>query len=206
MQAFTKHKGTIATLLHNNIDTDQIIPKQFLSKVTREGFGQHLFHDWRYLDEAGDQPNPEFELNLPKHQGATILIAGDNFGCGSSREHAPWALADYGFRAVIAPSFADIFYSNSINIGMLPVRLSEEEIQQLLAGMDTSQPQQIEVDLENCQVIGADGKKFDFTLAEAARHNLLKGLDAIGLTLEHQAAIDAHAQSLPAWQGAPNPS
>ena len=128
MTGFKQHKGIVVPLDSANVDTDAIIPKQFLQKVNRIGFGKHLFHDWRFLDDAGQQPNPEFVLNQPHYAGASILLARENFGCGSSREHAPWALADYGFKTIIAPSFADIFYGNAINNGMVPVRLQEEEV------------------------------------------------------------------------------
>ena len=131
MTGFKQHKGIVVPLDSANVDTDAIIPKQFLQKVNRIGFGKHLFHDWRFLDDAGQQPNPEFVLNQPQFAGASILLARENFGCGSSREHAPWALADYGFKTIIAPSFADIFYGNAINNGMVPVRLKEEEVEAL---------------------------------------------------------------------------
>ena len=151
MKEFTQHTGIVIPLDIANIDTDQIIPKQFLSKVTREGFGQHLFHDWRYLDEAGNQPNPEFNLNKPQYQGGSILLTRENFGCGSSREHAPWALDDFGFRVVIASSFADIFYGNAINNGMVPVKLTEAEIESLFQQMGDGV--ELTVDLEAQQVI-----------------------------------------------------
>ena len=131
MEKFNQHSGLVAPLDAANVDTDQIIPKQFLQKTTRIGFGQHLFHDWRYLDNAGHQANPDFILNQPQYQGASILLTGENFGCGSSREHAPWALQEYGFKVIIASSFADIFYANCINIGILPIILSEEIITEL---------------------------------------------------------------------------
>ncbi|MGM8891933.1 3-isopropylmalate dehydratase small subunit, partial [Psychrobacter sp. 1Y1] len=133
MQPFISHTGLAVILDSANVDTDQIIPKQFLSKVTRDGFGVHLFHDWRYLDDAGDKPNPDFTLNKPRYKGASVLVSQENFGCGSSREHAPWALADFGFKVIIAPSFADIFYGNSINNGLLPVKLADAEVKQLMA-------------------------------------------------------------------------
>ena len=135
MTGFKQHKGIVVPLDSANVDTDAIIPKQFLQKVNRIGFGKHLFHDWRFLDDAGEQPNPEFVLNKPQFAGASILLARENFGCGSSREHAPWALADYGFKTMIAPSFADIFYGNAINNGMVPVRLKEEEVDALDAAL-----------------------------------------------------------------------
>ncbi|QFU20718.1 3-isopropylmalate dehydratase small subunit [Shewanella eurypsychrophilus] len=200
MNPFTSHTGLSVMIDSANVDTDQIIPKQFLSKVTRDGFGVHLFHDWRYLDDAGDQPNPEFTLNYPRYKGASILISKENFGCGSSREHAPWALADFGLRAIIAPSFADIFYGNSINNGLLPVRLSGVEVQQLMDEVEAREGAEITVDLEALTVTSPSGAKFNFEIAPSARHNMLHGLDAIGLTLAYGAEITAYEASLPSWQ------
>ncbi|SDI35284.1 3-isopropylmalate dehydratase, small subunit [Ferrimonas sediminum] len=196
MQPFTHHQGTAAVLDRANIDTDQIIPKQFLAKVTREGFGVHLFHDWRYLDHEGQQPNPDFVLNQPPWDRSTILIAGENFGCGSSREHAPWALADFGLRAIIAPSFADIFYQNAINNGLLPVTLPESQVQALIQAAAVAP---VSIDLQRCQVQCGE-QNWSFTLDADARHNLLNGLDAIGLTLGHRHAIDEYEAAIPAWQ------
>lgn len=200
MQAFTTHTGLAVAIDSANIDTDQIIPKQFLSKVTKDGFGIHLFHDWRYLDDAGDIPNPEFNLNKPRYKGATILLAQENFGCGSSREHAPWALADFGLRAIIAPTFADIFYGNAINNSLLPVRLPEAAVRQLMDEVAVNEGAEVTVDLENLKVVSPSGAEFSFTLAESARQNLLKGLDAIGLTLAHEAAISDYESRIPAWR------
>ncbi|MGL4748915.1 MAG: 3-isopropylmalate dehydratase small subunit [Shewanella sp.] len=200
MQPFTCHTGLAVMIDSANIDTDQIIPKQFLSKVTRDGFGVHLFHDWRYLDDAGDVPNPEFTLNKPRYNGASILLAQENFGCGSSREHAPWALADFGLRAIIAPSFADIFYGNSINNGLLPVKLSANEVRQLMDEVASEEGAQITVDLTTCQVTAPSGAQFSFSLAESARHKLLNGLDAIGLTLSHGAQISEYESQIPSWR------
>ncbi|MGL4641399.1 MAG: 3-isopropylmalate dehydratase small subunit [Shewanella sp.] len=200
MQPFTCHTGLAVMIDSANIDTDQIIPKQFLSKVTRDGFGVHLFHDWRYLDDAGDVPNPEFTLNKPRYSGASILLAQENFGCGSSREHAPWALADFGLRAIIAPSFADIFYGNSINNGLLPVKLSADEVRQLMDEVASEEGAQITVDLTTCQVKAPSGAQFSFSLAESARHKLLNGLDAIGLTLSHGAQISEYESQIPSWR------
>ncbi|MGL5486720.1 MAG: 3-isopropylmalate dehydratase small subunit, partial [Shewanella sp.] len=194
------HTGLAVMIDSANIDTDQIIPKQFLSKVTRDGFGVHLFHDWRYLDDAGDVPNPEFTLNKPRYNGASILLAQENFGCGSSREHAPWALADFGLRAIIAPSFADIFYGNSINNGLLPVKLSANEVRQLMDEVASEEGAQITVDLTTCQVTAPSGAQFSFSLAESARHKLLNGLDAIGLTLSHGAQISEYESQIPSWR------
>ena len=200
MQPFTSHTGLAVMIDSANIDTDQIIPKQFLSKVTRDGFGVHLFHDWRYLDDAGDVPNPDFTLNKPRYRGASILLAQENFGCGSSREHAPWALADFGLRAIIAPSFADIFYGNSINNGLLPVKLSANEVRQLMDEVASEEGAQITVDLTTCKVTSPSGAEFNFTLAESARHKLLNGLDAIGLTLSHGTQIGEYEANIPIWR------
>ncbi|WP_368172512.1 3-isopropylmalate dehydratase small subunit [Aeromonas sp. R2-1] len=198
MTGFKQHKGIVVPLDSANVDTDAIIPKQFLQKVNRIGFGKHLFHDWRFLDDAGEQPNPEFVLNKPQFAGASILLARENFGCGSSREHAPWALADYGFKTMIAPSFADIFYGNAINNGMVPVRLKEEEVDALFQ-LVTAQPGiEIEVDLEANQV-RAGSLTFGFEIDEFRRYCLLNGLDAIGLTLQHEAAISAFEAKQPSW-------
>lgn len=198
MTGFKQHKGIVVPLDSANVDTDAIIPKQFLQKVNRIGFGKHLFHDWRFLDDAGQQPNPEFVLNQPQFAGASILLARENFGCGSSREHAPWALADYGFKTIIAPSFADIFYGNAINNGMVPVRLQEEEVDALFQLVAAQPGIQIEVDLEANQV-RAGSLSFGFEIDEFRRYCLLNGLDAIGLTLQHEAAISAFEAKQPSW-------
>lgn len=198
MQEFKQHTGLAAPLDAANVDTDQIIPKQFLQKVSKLGFGKHLFHDWRFLDDAGEQPNPEFVLNKPQFAGASILLARENFGCGSSREHAPWALADYGFKTIIAPSFADIFYGNAINNGMVPVRLKEEEVDALFQLVAAQPGIEIEVDLEANQV-RAGSLSFGFEIDEFRRYCLLNGLDAIGLTLQHEAAISAFEAKQPSW-------
>ena len=198
MQEFKQHTGLAAPLDAANVDTDQIIPKQFLQKVSKLGFGKHLFHDWRFLDDAGEQPNPEFVLNAPRYQGASILLARENFGNGSSREHAPWALADYGLRAIIAPSFADIFYGNSLNNGLLVVRLKPEEVDALFKLVEANEGQTITVDLENQQVRAAE-LCFDFAIDEFRRYCIMNGLDNIGLTLQHGDAIDAFEAKQPAW-------
>ena len=198
MTGFKQHKGIVVPLDSANVDTDAIIPKQFLQKVNRIGFGKHLFHDWRFLDDAGQQPNPEFVLNQPQFAGASILLARENFGCGSSREHAPWALADYGFKTIIAPSFADIFYGNAINNGMVPVRLNEEEVDALFQLVAAKPGIQIEVDLEANQVRAGE-LSFGFEIDEFRRYCLLNGLDAIGLTLQHEAAISAFEAKQPSW-------
>ncbi|MFZ1873519.1 3-isopropylmalate dehydratase small subunit [Serratia sp. D1N4] len=188
MAKFTQHTGLVVPLDAANVDTDAIIPKQFLQKVTRTGFGQHLFNDWRFLDDAGQQPNPEFILNKPRYQGASILLARENFGCGSSREHAPWALADYGFKVVIAPSFADIFYGNSFNSQLLPVRLSEQDVDTLFKLVAENEGIEFVVDLEN-QTVNAGGKSYSFEIDSFRRHCMINGLDSIGLTLQHEAEI-----------------
>ncbi len=198
MTGFKQHKGIVVPLDSANVDTDAIIPKQFLQKVNRIGFGKHLFHDWRFLDDAGQQPNPEFVLNQPQFAGASILLARENFGCGSSREHAPWALADYGFKTIIAPSFADIFYGNAINNGMVPVPLKEEEVDALFQLVAAKPGIEIEVDLEANQV-RAGKLSFGFEIDEFRRYCLLNGLDAIGLTLQHEAAISAFEAKQPSW-------
>ncbi|AUZ78796.1 MULTISPECIES: 3-isopropylmalate dehydratase small subunit [Aeromonas] len=198
MTGFKQHKGIVVPLDSANVDTDAIIPKQFLQKVNRIGFGKHLFHDWRFLDDAGQQPNPAFVLNQPRYAGASILLARENFGCGSSREHAPWALADYGFKTMIAPSFADIFYGNAINNGMVPVRLKEEEVDALFQLVAAQPGIEIEVDLEANQV-RAGSLTFGFEIDEFRRYCLLNGLDAIGLTLQHEAAISAFEAKQPSW-------
>ncbi|MGL9751239.1 MAG: 3-isopropylmalate dehydratase small subunit [Symbiopectobacterium sp.] len=182
MAKFTQHTGLVMPLDAANVDTDAIIPKQFLQKVTRTGFGQRLFHNWRFLDDAWQQPNPEFVLNKPRYKGATILLARENFGCGSSREHAPWALTDYGFHVVIAPSFADIFYGNAFNNQLLPVKLSDTDIDDLFKLVDGTQGITFTVDLE-AQTIDAGGKKYPFEIDSFRRHCMLNGLDSIGLML-----------------------
>ncbi|MEC5317424.1 3-isopropylmalate dehydratase small subunit [Brenneria populi subsp. brevivirga] len=198
MAKFTQHTGLVVPLDAANVDTDAIIPKQFLQKVTRTGFGQHLFNDWRYLDNAGQQPNPDFVLNKPRYKGASILLARENFGCGSSREHAPWALTDYGFNVVIAPSFADIFYGNAFNNQLLPVTLSEADIDTLFKLVDGEEGIAFTVDLEN-QVVLAGGKSYPFTIDGFRRHCMINGLDSIGLTLQHEAAIADYEKNQPAF-------
>ncbi|EOD55382.1 3-isopropylmalate dehydratase small subunit [Aeromonas molluscorum] len=198
MTGFKQHKGIVVPLDSANVDTDAIIPKQFLQKVNRIGFGKHLFHDWRFLDDAGQRPNPEFVLNQPRYAGASILLARENFGCGSSREHAPWALADYGFKTLIASSFADIFYGNAINNGLVPVRLKEEEVDVLFQLVATQPGIEIEVDLEANQVRAGE-LSFGFEIDEFRRYCLLNGLDAIGLTLQHEATISAFEAKQPSW-------
>lgn len=190
MNSFSRHTGLAAVLDRVNVDTDQIIPKQFLKRIERTGFGQFLFYDWR-LNPDGSINN-EFELNDPRFDGATILVARANFGCGSSREHAPWALLDYGFRSIIAPSFADIFYNNCFKNGMLPVVLSEEEIEQLFRRAAKNPGYELTVDLERQWVTDDEGLRFTFDVDPFRRECLLKGLDDIGLTLQHEVKIREH--------------
>lgn len=199
-EKFITHTGLVVPLDAANVDTDAIIPKQFLQKVTRTGFGAHLFNDWRFLDDKGSVPNPEFVLNFPQYQGASILLARENFGCGSSREHAPWALTDYGFKVVIAPSFADIFYGNSFNNQLLPVILSEADIDELFALVQANPGTRFEVDLA-AQQVKAGEKTYAFTLDAFRRHCMLNGLDSIGLTLQHEQAIAEYEHRQPAFMG-----
>ncbi len=194
MNKFTKHTGKTAALDQPNIDTDQIIPKQFLKRIERTGYGEFLFYDWRF--NADGSAKNDFVLNDPKYKNASILLTGANFGCGSSREHAPWALEDYGFRVVIAPSFADIFYNNCFKVGILPVRLKETQIARLVEESQTRESYALTVDLEN-QTIG-DGENFAvrFEVEEFRRYRLLEGLDDIGLTLQHEAKISEYEFSM----------
>lgn len=194
MEKFTVHTGVAVPLNSANIDTDQIIPKQFLLATTRKGFGKHAFHDWRYLDDNETVLNPEFNLNRPEYQGASVLVAQDNFGNGSSREHAPWALTDSGFRAVIAPSFANIFNHNALGNGLLTVKLTKDEVNELINELEQHPGTRITISLEDMTVECA-GKKYSFELDPFYRHCLLNGLDSIDLTLEHDAAITAFESS-----------
>ena len=201
MKAFTKHTGLVAPLDRSNVDTDMIIPKQFLKSIKRTGFGPNLFDELRYLDEGqpgkdnSQRPlNPEFVLNQTRYQGASVLLARSNFGCGSSREHAPWALEDFGFRAIIAPSFADIFYNNCFKNGLLPLVLKEEEVEELFRAVESVEGYSLTVDLENQTVTTPDGKIYHFEVDEFRRHCLLNGLDDIGVTLEDADAIQAYEE------------
>lgn len=198
MEPFTKLTGLAAPLNRPNVDTDQIIPKQFLKRIERTGFGEFLFFDWRY-ESDGKTPNPEFELNAPQYQGATILIAGKNFGCGSSREHAPWALNQYGFKAIIAPSYADIFYNNCFKNGMLPLTLPEETVAQLLERAKTP-GYQMTVDLETQTLSDSQSFSTHFDVDPFRRHLLLNGLDDIGMTLQHEPDIAAYEAKRPSWK------
>jgi 3-isopropylmalate/(R)-2-methylmalate dehydratase small subunit len=187
MEPFKRHTGLVATLDRVDVDTDQIIPKQFLKRIERSGFGQFLFYDWRFNPDGSI--NTEFELNEPHFAGASILLARANFGCGSSREHAPWALHDYGFRAIIAPSYADIFYNNCFKNGLLPVQLSEAEINCLFEAARAIPGYELTIDLERQWVVDDWGNKFGFAVEPFRRECLLKGFDDIGLTLQHEDAI-----------------
>jgi 3-isopropylmalate/(R)-2-methylmalate dehydratase small subunit len=193
MTPFTTHTGLVACMDRANVDTDQIIPKQFLKRIERTGYGPFLFYDWRYLDD-GKTPNPGFELNQPKAKSATILLARRNFGCGSSREHAVWAIENYGFRAVIAPTFADIFYNNCFKNGVLPVKLSEEQVGQLFQ-KSAGGGYKLTVDLDACRVSDTAGLSLTFQVDESRRHCLLNGLDDIALTLQQAAKIAAYERS-----------
>jgi 3-isopropylmalate/(R)-2-methylmalate dehydratase small subunit len=200
MQPFRKHTGKIAPLYRSDIDTDQIIPKQFLKRIERTGFGEFLFNDWRR--SAGGVPDPSFVLNQSQYSGASILIAGKNFGCGSSREHAVWALADFGFRAVIAPSFADIFANNCVKNGVLTVVLTEAESLEI-ARRAQKAGYELTVDLETCTVTDRDRLSAGFQIDDFTRHCLLEGLDDIGLTLTHQSKIATYEARHPvpaAWK------
>jgi 3-isopropylmalate/(R)-2-methylmalate dehydratase small subunit len=190
MKPFTVHRGRVAPLDRVNVDTDQIIPKQFLKRIERTGFGQYLFYDWRFGSDG--KKNPDFVLHEPRHQGATVLVAGKNFGCGSSREHAVWALADFGFRAVLSSSFADIFANNSTKNGFLTVRLSEDEVAAVMKRAQETDDYEVTVDLERCEVRDDRGFCASFPVDEFVRHCLLNGLDDIGLTLQHEAEITAY--------------
>jgi 3-isopropylmalate/(R)-2-methylmalate dehydratase small subunit len=189
MQSFTVHTGIVATMDRANVDTDQIIPKQFLKRIERSGFGQFLFFDWRFHDD-GKTPNPDFELNQPSTAGASILVTRKNFGSGSSREHAVWALDDYGIRAVIAPSFADIFFNNCFKNGVLPITLSESDIDELFArAASAAGPYSLTVDLQQQTIADGNGFERRFEIDPSRRHNLLHGLDDIAQTLQHESQI-----------------
>ena len=190
MQPFTKHTGLVAAMDRANVDTDQIIPKQFLKRIERTGFGEFLFRDWRFDDDGNE--HPDFELNRPEFQGASVLLVRNNFGCGSSREHAPWALADYGFRALVGPSFADIFYNNCFKNGILPIRLDEAAVDDLFERVAKHEGHELSIDLETCSLTDEHGLSLSFEVDDHRRHCLLNGLDDIGLTLEHEHKITAH--------------
>jgi 3-isopropylmalate/(R)-2-methylmalate dehydratase small subunit len=196
MQPFTTHHGLVMPLDRVNVDTDQMVPKQFLKCLTREGFGRVLFYDWRYL--PGEKPNPDFVLNFPRYKGASILLARTNFGCGSSREHAPWGVKDYGFRAIIAPSYADIFYNNCFKNGILPAILSEAEVDQLFRQTESEQGYSLSIDLPSQTIKDAYGHVYNFEIAPSRKEVLLKGLDDIGQSLQHATEIATYEKSHPA--------
>ncbi len=198
MDKFTLHTGIVAPMDRENVDTDAIIPKQFLKSIKRTGFGPNLFDEWRYLDKgepgmdpASRQPNPDFVLNQPRYAGASILLARRNFGCGSSREHAPWAIAQYGFRALIAPSYADIFFNNCYKNGLLPIVQPEEVVSQLFAEVAATPGYRLTIDLERQRIVKPDGSEIAFDVQPFRKYCLLGGLDDIGLTLRHQDDIRA---------------
>jgi 3-isopropylmalate/(R)-2-methylmalate dehydratase small subunit len=208
MEKFTREEGLVAPLDRANVDTDAIIPKQFLKSIKRTGFGPNLFDEWRYLDRGepgmdnSKRPlNPDFVLNKPEYRGATVLVARENFGCGSSREHAPWALLQYGFQAVIAPSFADIFYNNSLKNGLLLIKLDAKTIDRLLSDAQATKGYRLAVDLEQQTVSTPAGESFHFDIDPFRKHCILNGLDDIGLTLAHADEIEAfeakHKQAQP---------
>jgi 3-isopropylmalate/(R)-2-methylmalate dehydratase small subunit len=190
MKPYMKHSGVVLPLDRSNVDTDQIIPGQFLKRIERTGFGIHLFHAWRYVDGDESRPNPDFILNRKEYAGATILLTRENFGCGSSREHAPWALEDYGFRTIIAPSFADIFFNNSFKNGMLPIVLEPPVIDGLFELVKGGPGTRFEIDLEAQKIALPDGRQIPFEVDHFRKECLLNGWDDIGLTLRHEKEID----------------
>jgi 3-isopropylmalate/(R)-2-methylmalate dehydratase small subunit len=195
MKPFTKHSGLVMPMDRVNVDTDQMVPKQFLKALTREGFGKTLFYDWRYL--PGEKPNPEFVLNHPRYKGASVLLARANFGCGSSREHAPWAILDYGFRVIIAPSYADIFYNNCIKNGILPVTLRDEQIDELFRRTEKTEGYKLTADLEAQTVTDDSGLNYAFKLDPFRRECLLNGWDDIGQSLRFEKDIAAFEKTHP---------
>ncbi len=210
MQKFTVHQGLVAPMDRENVDTDAIIPKQFLKSIKKTGFGPNLFDEWRYLDQPGEpgvpesarKPNPDFVLNQSRYQGASILLARRNFGCGSSREHAPWALQQYGFRAILAPSFADIFFNNCFKNGLLPIVLPEATVAQLFDEVHAFPGYQLTIDLERQVIVRPQGEEIAFDVLPFRRYCLLNGFDDIGLTLRHKdkiAAFEAHRLATKPW-------
>jgi 3-isopropylmalate/(R)-2-methylmalate dehydratase small subunit len=192
MQPISQHTGLVMPLDRVNVDTDQMVPKQFLKALTRQGFGRNLFYDWRYL--SGEAPNPEFVLNFPRYRGASVLLARANFGCGSSREHAPWALLDYGFRVLIAPSFADIFYNNCFKNGILPITLPDAQVDELFRRAEANVGYKLTADLPSQTVRDEQNLKLHFDIDDFRKTVLLEGLDDIGLTLKHEPEITAYEQ------------
>lgn len=195
MESFRRHTGKVVPLDKVNVDTDQIIPKQFLKRIERTGFGEFLFYDWRF--SADGKKNPDFVLHEPRYAKASILVAGKNFGCGSSREHAVWALTDFGFRVVIASSFADIFANNSLKNGLLTIRLTDQQVAEITRRSKENENYNLTADLENLRVNDGQGFSADFAMDEFSRHCLLNGLDDIGLTMQHEPAIAAYEAKHP---------
>lgn len=193
MQAFTVISGVVAPLEALNVDTDQIIPKQFLKRIERTGYGPFLFFDWRYLPDGS--PDPAFEMNAPRYQGANILLTKDNFGCGSSREHAPWALSDYGIRCILAPSYADIFFNNCFNNGMLPIVLPGDTVEQLFSEVRANEGYALTIDLPNQHIVKPDGSTIPFQVDAFKKECLINGWDQIGLTLLHEEKITAYEKA-----------
>ncbi|HEV1994721.1 MAG TPA: 3-isopropylmalate dehydratase small subunit [Candidatus Acidoferrum sp.] len=193
MQPFSTHSGLVAPLDRVNVDTDQMVPKQFLKALTRQGFGRILFYDWRYL--PGEKPNPDFVLNFPRYKGASVLLARANFGCGSSREHAPWGVREYGFRVIIAPSYADIFYNNCFKNGILPATLSEEQVEELFQRTESEADYSLTVSLPDQTIRDNQGHAYRFEILPHRKEVLLKGLDEIGITLQHADAIAAYEKA-----------
>ena len=199
MQTFTIHQGLVAPMDRENVDTDAIIPKQFLKSIRKTGFGPNLFDEWRYLDQPGEpgvpesarKPNPDFVLNQPRYRGASVLLTRRNFGCGSSREHAPWAIDQYGFRAIIAPSYADIFFNNCFKNGLLPIVLSEAQVNQLFNEVFAFPGYQLNIDLERQVIVKPQGEEIPFEVNAFRKYCLINGLDDIGLTLRHKDKIEA---------------
>jgi 3-isopropylmalate/(R)-2-methylmalate dehydratase small subunit len=198
VKPFITHIGLVQPIDRVNVDTDQMVPKQFLKALTRQGFGRILFYDWRYV-QPGEKPNPEFARNFPRYKGASVLLARANFGCGSSREHAPWAIGDYGFRVILAPSYADIFYNNCFKNGILPAELTEAQIEELFQRTEKEEGYSLTVDLPSQTVKDKHGLEYKFEIAPSRKEVLLKGLDDIGTSLLHADSIDvyekAHAAS-----------
>ena len=195
MEPFVKHTGLVAPLDRVNVDTDQMVPKQFLKLLTRDGYGKFLFYDWRYLE--GEKPDPEFVLNQPRYRGASVLLARANFGCGSSREHAPWAILDYGFRVIIAPSYADIFYNNCFKNGILPVTLPETQVDDLFRRAEATEGYGLTADLRDQTITDASGLRLAFEIDPFRRECLLNGWDDIGLTMRFADKIDAYERAHP---------
>jgi len=203
MEPYKNHESVVALMNRNNVDTDQIIPKQFLKRVERTGFGAHLFHDWRFKPDGSE--DPAFELNKPAFKGAKVLVTGDNFGCGSSREHAPWAIADYGFNTIISTGYADIFYNNCFKNSILPLVVSGAKLDALISEIAANEGVRFSVDLDNQKVTTPAGNDFDFEVEPFRKQNMLSGMDDIGITLKHEDKItafeDKQKQKLPwLWQ------